>query len=100
MGLYTEWQAVLSRPEHRPAGQSPEAAQAFVRYLASTAWLQDIHYLWRPNLADPNDDMVLELAVAARCPHIVTHNVRDFRGSDRLGVTPITPQTLLQKIKL
>jgi hypothetical protein len=39
--------------------------------------LQEIHFLWRPFLADADDDLVLELASAAGCRHIVTHNVND-----------------------
>lgn len=31
--------------------------------------------------------------------HIVTHNVSDFRGSERLGVTAITPRDFLHLIR-
>jgi hypothetical protein len=67
VGLYTEWQSVLTRPAHLPPGQTPEDALRFLRYLASQAHLQEIHFLWRPFLTDANDDMVLELAFAAGC---------------------------------
>ena len=70
----------------------------FLRYLASHAWLQDIHFIWRPFLPDPDDDMILELAFAAQCPYIVTHNIRDFAGSKALGVTAITPGDFLREI--
>jgi len=40
--------------------------------------------------------MVLELAFAAGCRHIVTHNVKDFQGSDQLGVTAILPREFLK----
>ncbi|NMM25698.1 MAG: PIN domain-containing protein [Glaciimonas sp.] len=63
--LYTEWQAVLTRPEHLPPGLSADAALGYLRYLASLAHLQDMHFLWRPFLRDPDDDMVLECAVAS-----------------------------------
>ena len=52
----------------------------------------------RPTLADPKDDMVLELAVDAGAPVIVTFNVRDFIGADRFGVRAITPREYLQEI--
>ncbi len=99
VGLYAEWQEVLSRPENVPPGRSAEDAVAFVRYLASQAHLQEIHFLWRPFLADPDDDMVLELAVAAGCRHIITHNVRDFHGSEQLGVTALSPRDFLHLIR-
>ena len=71
----------------------------FLRYLASQAHLQEIHFLWRPYLPDPNDDMVLELAFAAGCRYIVTHNMTDFRGSKQLGVTAIGPREFLNLIR-
>jgi len=78
VALYTEWQAVLTRPEHIPPNSTAENALAFLRYLASVAHLQDVHFLWRPFLRDPDDDMVLECAVASGSQFIVTHNVKDF----------------------
>lgn len=95
VGLYTEWQDVLSRPEHLPVGQTSADALRFLRFLASHCWLQDIFFLWRPFLSDPADDMILELAFAARCHYIVTHNTRDFRGCEQLGTRAITPRDFL-----
>ncbi len=98
IGLYAEWQDVLTRPEHLPPGQSSDNALGFLRYLAAQAWLQDIFFFWRPFLPDPNDDMVLELAFAANCPYIVTPNIRDFRGCEQLGVQAVTPRHFLKMI--
>jgi putative PIN family toxin of toxin-antitoxin system len=58
----------------------------------------DIHYLWRPMLRDPKDEMVLELAVASGCKRIVTFNSRDFKGSEQFGVTLETPGQFLKRI--
>jgi putative PIN family toxin of toxin-antitoxin system len=99
VGLYTEWQEVLSRTENLPQGLSSEDAGNFLRYLASQAHLQEIHFLWRPILVDPDDDMVLELAFAASCQYIITHNVADFRGSAQLGVTALLPRDFLKLIR-
>ena len=99
VALYIEWQAVLSRPEHRPPGVDEARMLGFLRYLASVSHLQDIHYLWRPFLRDPNDDMVLECAVASGSRFIVTHNVRDFQRSQELGVQAVTPGRFLQNLK-
>jgi putative PIN family toxin of toxin-antitoxin system len=95
VGLYTEWQSVLTRPEHLPPGTTAEDALAFLRYLASLAHLQDVHYLWRPFLKDPDDDMVLECAVASGSHYLVTHNVGDFRRIAELGVQAVTPGEFL-----
>lgn len=99
VALYMEWQAVLSRPEHLPPGLSARDVRGFLRYLAAQAHLQDIHYLWRPFLSDPDDDMLLELAVASGSPYIVTHNIADFRRSSELGVLAITPRDFLALIR-
>ncbi|HVX85147.1 MAG TPA: PIN domain-containing protein [Phycisphaerae bacterium] len=99
VSLYAEWQDVLTRPEHLPPGQTPADALAFLRYLAANAWLQDIFFHWRPFLPDPDDDMILELAFAAGCPWVVTHNVRHFAGSEQLGIRAITPRDFLMMIR-
>jgi putative PIN family toxin of toxin-antitoxin system len=99
VGLYTEWQAVLTRPENLPPGDTAEDVRRFLRYLASRAHLQEIHFLWRPFLADADDDMVLELAFAAGCSHIVTHNLKDFQGSEELGVAAQSPREFLKLIR-
>jgi predicted nucleic acid-binding protein len=36
------------------------------------------HFLWRPQLRDPGDEMVLETAVNGQADTLVTFNVRDF----------------------
>lgn len=98
VALYVEWQAVLTRAEYLPPNQQIENALAFLRYLASVAHLQDIYYLWRPQLRDPNDDMVLELAVASQTKYIVTHNVRDFQNLN-FDIQAITPSDFLKLIR-
>lgn len=99
VALYTEWQAVLTRPEHLPNGMTANDALGFLRYLASIAHLQDVHFLWRPFLRDPNDDMVIECAVASGSEFIVTHNIKDFQRADSLKVKAITPADFLQFLR-
>jgi len=99
VALYTEWQAVLTRPEHIPPNSTAENALAFLRYLASVAHLQDVHFLWRPFLRDPDDDMVLECAVASGSQFIVTHNVKDFKRAPELKVQAVTPSELLTLLR-
>ena len=99
IALYTEWQAVLTRPEHMPPGVSVEGVLAYLRYLASIAHLQDVHFLWRPFLRDPDDDMVLECAVASGSQYIVTHNIRDFSRVTELNVHAITPADFLKLLR-
>jgi putative PIN family toxin of toxin-antitoxin system len=99
VALYTEWQSVLSRPEHLPPGTNAENVNGFLRYLASIAHFQDLHFLWRPFLRDPDDDMVLECAVASGSQYIVTHNIKDFKRAPELKVNAITPAEFLTLLR-
>lgn len=99
VALYTEWQAVLTRPEHLPSGLRDEDVLAYLRYLTSVAHLQDVYYLWRPFLRDPDDDMVLECAVASGSQYLVTHNVKNFMRIVELGVTPLTPAMFMTLLR-
>lgn len=99
VALYTEWQSVLTRPEHIPQGLRVEDVLSYLRYLTSIAHLQNVYYLWRPFLRDPDDDMVLECAVASNSQYLVTHNIRDFQRIGELGVTPITPASFLALLR-
>ncbi len=49
-------------------------------------------------MSDADDDMVLELALAANAPFIITLNLKDFRGSESLGIRAITPAQALTMI--
>ena len=44
---------------------------------------QEIFFDWRPTLRDPDDDMLLELAVAGRVNLLITSNVGDFAAASR-----------------
>jgi putative PIN family toxin of toxin-antitoxin system len=99
VALYCEWQSVLTRAQNIPAGLGVNDVHGYLRFLATHAHLQEIHFLWRPFLADADDDMVLELAFASGAQYIVTHNVNDFRGSEQLGVSTITPRKFLNLVR-
>lgn len=60
---------------------------------------REIHFLWRPQLSDPKDDHILELAVAGGGTDIVTHNVKDFGQAVSLGVRAIKPAELLGELE-
>ena len=71
----------------------------FLNYLCAVANLHEVYFLWRPHLRDPKDEMILELAVKARCEYIVTHNERDFRGVQKFGIQTVTSREFLETIK-
>jgi putative PIN family toxin of toxin-antitoxin system len=96
--LFVEYRAVLLRPENL-LQRTAEQAEGFLDVLLSVSQLQEIYFFWRPALPDPDDDMILELAVAAGCRYIVTHNLRDFRGLEKWGIEAVTPTAFLRLIE-
>ncbi len=95
--LVLEYEYVLRR-EESCLGLTTTDVEAFIDYLCSVAHLQEVHFLWRPILRDPSDDHVLELAVAAGCGVIVTHNVKDFTEAAAFEVEAIRPGEFLRRI--
>ncbi|NKB72018.1 MAG: PIN domain-containing protein [Candidatus Latescibacteria bacterium] len=92
------YEDVLSRHQQE-LGRSSVEIQDFLDYVCSTATHHDVYFLWRPFLSDPDDDMVLDLAVNAGCSYIVTYNLRRFRGLDFFGLEAITAQILLAHLE-
>jgi putative PIN family toxin of toxin-antitoxin system len=95
--LVLEYEAVLLRPDLR-IPISPGAIADVLDYHCSVARHHEIFFLWRPQLRDPGDDMLLELAVKAGCQYIITYNERDFAGCERFGLEAITPGAFLRHI--
>jgi len=95
--LVFEYEDVLRR---RNSGLQLSAGDidAVLNYLCATGEHQPIHFLWRPLLPDPRDDLVLEVAVNGQCDRIITFNGRDFAGSERFGITPIVPRAFLEQL--
>lgn len=97
--LYLEYMDVLLRSDVKPKEITNEDIFDFVTEIVKSAHLQDIYFLWRPWLKDQEDDMVLELAIAARCSHIVTFNVKDFSNIESLGIKVISPSDFLEIVR-
>ena len=59
----------------------------------------DVWFLWRPQLRDPGDELVLEAAVNGRASVIATFNRRDFRpAADRFGIDILLPAEAIQRV--
>ena len=63
----------------------------FLDDLAARANRHAIFYLIRPFLADPDDELILELALASASSYIVTHNRDDFGDAGRFGLGVLRP---------
>lgn len=96
--LLFEYEEVLTRHRDTDLYEQQEVDD-LLDYLCQIAHRQSIFFLWRPCLPDPKDDMVLELAVAAGCEAIITHNQRDFSGRERLGVRIDAPRDFLRNLE-
>ena len=97
MPLVLEYEMVLKR-RAQELELAPEEIDAVLDWLCLIGHHQRIHFLWRPTLGDPRDELVLELAVAAGCGLLVTFNTKDFAGTERLGVEPVRPAEALRRL--
>ena len=94
--LVLEYEDALLRPQRGNLSQAD--VDAGLDYFCEVAHLQQIFFLWRPFLPDAKDDMLLELAVAARCQSIITYNVRDFVGAQKFGISVLEPGPFLSGV--
>jgi len=99
--LGMEYEAVCSDSEHRlAAGLSDREVQIFLDALLAMAEPVKTHFLWRPQLRDPGDEMVLEAAVNGRADALVTFNVRDFGAVPaRFGIELMIPREAIERIR-
>lgn len=95
--------ATLVRPTERAPATNADRAQGFdqgfLAAFASAAEGVEVNFRWRPQLTDPNDELVLEAGVNGGADALVTHNVRDFRmAAPRFGLR-VLPRELLKELE-
>jgi len=98
--LCLEYEDVCSRPEHVAAAEFSSADLAvFLDAVVNLVEPVDVWFLWRPQLRDPGDELVLEAAVNGRAPVIATFNRRDFRpAADRFGIDILLPAEAIRRV--
>ena len=98
--LFLEYEAVLKRPEQYAAHRfSLSQIDQMMAEFAALSEPVDVHFVWRPQLSDPKDEMVLEAAINGRAGALVTHNIGDFSAAGRFGLKIVTPAELLEGMR-
>lgn len=99
--LFLEYEAVLKRAEQRLAHKlTLRDIDRFLAALASACEPVEVSFQWRPQLADPNDELVLEAAVNGRADALVTHNLRHFsKAAAMFGLRVLQPGDLLKELR-
>jgi putative PIN family toxin of toxin-antitoxin system len=99
--LFIEYEAVLLRPAHlQAAGVSRKAVNNLLDVLAGVVIPVEVSYLWRPQLKDAEDEMVLEAAVNGQAGIIVTFNVSDFLPAAlKFAIKTSTPADFLKELR-
>lgn len=101
VALALEYEAVCCEAEHRLAsGLSADQVDIFLDAVIALAEPVRTHFLWRPQLRDPGDEMVLETAVNGRAGVLVTFDLRDFGNVPlRFGIEVLLPAEALKRLQ-
>ena len=94
--------------EYRDVGLRPEQLQAFglsaadvitvIEAIEALAEPIKVVVRHRPLSPDPNDDMILDIAINGKAEAIVTNNTKDFKAAGKQhGVSVLTPRELLTR---
>lgn len=98
--LALEYEAVCLRDTHRSAsGLTRDEAQLFADAVIAMAEPVPIYFLWRPQLRDAGDELVLEAAVNGRADAIVGFNRKDYGTvPERFGIRFLLPAEMIRTL--
>ncbi len=99
--LVLEYEAVLTRPQLlKDVEMTIRDAGAVLDAILAIAVPVEMRFLWRPQLKDPSDEMVLETAVNGNAGHLATFNLRHLRdGAALFGIEAAVPGKIWRKIR-
>ncbi|MYD87910.1 MAG: putative toxin-antitoxin system toxin component, PIN family [Acidobacteria bacterium] len=100
VALALEYEAVCGHADQRIAsGLSETDVETIVTALCAVAEPVATRFLWRPQLRDPADEMVLEAAINGAADALATFNRRDFgQAPARFGIVLVSPQEALRRL--
>jgi predicted nucleic acid-binding protein len=101
VALALEYEAVCKRLEHQVAAElSEKEVNVFVDTIISLAEPGTMHFLWRPQLRDPCDEMVLEAAINGEVDTLVTFNAKDFGDvPGHFGLELLSPRDVIMRMR-
>ncbi len=97
--LFFEYETVLKRATHAEIhGYSHDEIDRFLLLFAGFTEQAKRFYHYRPQLTDPDDELVLDAAISGHACAIVTHNTSDFLpAATNLGIQVVTPGSILKQ---
>ena len=100
VALALEYESVCGDPAQRiVSGLKENEVGQIVSALCAVAEPVAASFLWRPQLRDPGDEMVLEAAINGHADALATFNRRDFGTvPEQFGIDLISPQDALRRI--
>lgn len=100
VALLMEYEDVLKRPRQLKASAlTPDDVDIVLDQLAAVSTAVELHYLWRPQLTDADDELVLETAINGQADAIASFNERDLApGARRFGIRVERPGIVLRRL--
>jgi len=98
VAVVLEYEAVLKRDCHE-FGLTEADIDDLIDAVCSEAGLHRLYFLWRPVASDPDDDLIMEAAIASNSDFIITFNTRDFLDGLKFGIRCLTPKEFLILLK-
>jgi putative PIN family toxin of toxin-antitoxin system len=99
--LMLEYEAVLTRPEQlKEFALTPVEVDSILDAISARAEPVALRFLWRPQLKDPSDEMVLEAAVNGNADYLATFNLGHLSDAAALfGIEADVPGHIWRKIR-
>ncbi|MGO9259798.1 MAG: putative toxin-antitoxin system toxin component, PIN family [Bryobacteraceae bacterium] len=97
VALILEYEEILRREADR-LGLAEWVVESMIDMFCRLGSQHAVRFRLRPALRDPDDEFLLELAVASQADFLVTYNIHDFHGSEVYGIRPVTPGEFLRTI--
>jgi len=99
--LVLEYEAVLTRPQMlKEMAMTIGEVGVVIDAILTAAVPVEMRFLWRPQLKDPSDEMVLETAVNGYADYLATFNLRHLREAAALfGIRTAVPGQIWPKTR-